>query len=82
MIGRWRDSHDIEPKIDLEIAAYVVRDTFDRAAKAAVLFDDLRYAQATVALIRRALAPSEPARDLRAWTTRNLRPLTRATSGK
>jgi len=47
---------DVSQAIDLTTTTYLVRDLLDRAAKARVLFRQAGYAEATVKLLRGALA--------------------------
>ena len=53
---RFQRSGEIASAIDVETTTLLVRDLIDRAAKARVLFDQSAYADATVKLLRRALA--------------------------
>ena len=47
---------EVEPSLDVETTAYVLRDLLDRTMKARVLFGENAYADAIATLVRRALS--------------------------
>jgi AcrR family transcriptional regulator len=47
---------EVEPSLDIETTAYVMRDLLDRTMKARVLFGERTYADAIATLVGRALA--------------------------
>jgi len=53
---RFQRSGDVASALDVPTTTLLVRDLLDRAAKARVLYDQPSYAEATVKLLRRALA--------------------------
>ncbi len=55
-VRRFQRSGDIDRAIDVTTTVYLVRDLLDRASKARVLFRQPGYADATVKLLRGALA--------------------------
>jgi AcrR family transcriptional regulator len=57
-LTRFQRSGDVDGSLDVTTTTYLVRDLLDRAAKARVLFNQTGYADATVKLLRRALAPA------------------------
>lgn len=55
-IRRHQERGEIEPMLDAETTAYILRDLLDRTMKARVLFGENRYADAIATLVRRALS--------------------------
>ena len=55
-LRRFQQSGDVTSSLDVTTTTYLVRDLLDRGAKARVLFNQPGYAEATVNLLRRALA--------------------------
>lgn len=55
-LTRFQQSGEIEAGVDVRTTTFLVRDLLDRAAKARVVFGQREYADATVNLLRGALA--------------------------
>lgn len=53
---RFQQRRDVASSLDVDTTTLLVRDLLDRGAKARVLYDQPVYADATVKLLRRALA--------------------------
>jgi AcrR family transcriptional regulator len=55
-VRRLQERGEVEPSLDVETTAYILRDLLDRTMKARVLFGENRYADAIATLVRRALS--------------------------
>jgi AcrR family transcriptional regulator len=55
-VQRLQERGEVEPSLDVETTAYILRDLLDRTMKARVLFGENRYADAIATLVRRALS--------------------------
>lgn len=55
-VRRLQARGEVEPSLDVETTAYILRDLLDRTMKARVLFGQSRYADAIATLVRRALS--------------------------
>jgi AcrR family transcriptional regulator len=55
-VTRLQDRGEVEPSLDAETTAYILRDLLDRTMKARVLFGQSDYADAIATLVRRALS--------------------------
>jgi AcrR family transcriptional regulator len=55
-LAQLQESGEVEPSLDIERTAYVMRDLLDRTMKARVLFGETAYADAIATLVRRALS--------------------------
>jgi hypothetical protein len=55
-LRRFQASGEIEPTLDAETTAFVLRDLLDRSIKAKLCFAHDRWAEETSVLVRRALA--------------------------
>ena len=55
-VRRFQQTGDVDQSLDVAVTVYLLRDLLDRASKARVLFGQSGYADATVKLLRGALA--------------------------
>ncbi len=55
-VRRLQERGEVEPMLDVETTAYILRDLLDRTMKARVLFGENAYADAIATLVRRALS--------------------------
>jgi AcrR family transcriptional regulator len=55
-VQRLQERGEVEPSLDVETTAYILRDLLDRTMKARVLFGEYGYADAIATLVRRALS--------------------------
>ena len=56
LLTSFQERGEVDATIDVRTTSFLVRDLLDRAAKAQIIFDQREYADATVNLLRAALA--------------------------